>query len=84
MGNLKKPVKEPTEIPLAPVEEAAEEETTSSDEDLIVVPTGCGDNICAMEETCSNCEEDCGCSYNTYCNTTISPAACKPILNSTS
>lgn len=63
------------EIPLEPVTENTTTQT-STNTNPIIVPTGCGDNICDMEETCSNCEEDCGCSYNTYCNTTKSPAMC--------
>lgn len=61
---------ESSEIPLAPIEEETITET-STDTNPIVVPTGCGDNICAEDENCANCEEDCGCAASVaYCNTT--------------
>ena len=81
IGNLKQPVEESNEIPLAPVEDEEEEETTTSSEGLTIIPTGCGDKICLQdsEENCNTCVQDCGCTAAVaYCNTTPSVPICKP------
>lgn len=67
VGNLKQPIAESTEIPLAPVKETTK--NTSSNTPIIL--TGCGDKICAEDENCANCEKDCGCTAAVaFCNTT--------------
>lgn len=63
------PEKIDLEIPVTTEPETTTEEPTT--ETPVISPTGCGDNICAEDENCANCEEDCGCTASVaYCNTT--------------
>lgn len=87
VGNLKQPVAEPVEIPLAPVVEEPKTNTSTSNTNtnrgLSIVETGCGENVCAGDENCANCPEDCGCTAAVaYCNDTIPEPMCKPLPKS--
>lgn len=82
--SIKQPEPEKIDLEIPADEPADENDTETTTDQPVIVPTGCGDKICDVDEDCGNCDEDCGCNYKTYCNTTVSPAACKSILNSTS
>ncbi|MFH0922879.1 MAG: hypothetical protein V1811_02355 [Candidatus Micrarchaeota archaeon] len=38
----------------------------------------CGDGVCAVNETCASCVEDCACKQNEFCDTRYG-AICRPI-----
>ena len=69
--SIKQPEPEKIDLEIPADEPADGSDTETATTNPVIVPTGCGDNICAEDENCANCEEDCGCASSVaYCNTT--------------